>query len=146
MFRHYLTIAARNLWKKKAFSVINIAGLTVGLTCCLLMALYIEYELNYDRFQSNGSRIARVIMEYSFSGSVSKGNYTSTKVGPSFKKNFPEVEEAVRMSGGSKRVIKYGENLFVETKFLFADSTFFDIFSFNLLRGDKKQALSGPIN
>ncbi len=143
MLRHYLTIAARNLWKKKAFSAINITGLTVGLTCCLLMALYIQYELNYDRFQSNGSRITRMIMEYSFSGSVSKGNYTSTKVAPSFKKNFPEVEEAARMSGGSKRVIKYGENLFVESRFLYADSTFFDIFSFNLLRGDKKQSLSG---
>jgi len=144
MIQHYFKIAIRNLWKNKVFSAINITGLTIGLTCCLLMAFYIQYELNYDGFQAKGDRITRVIMEYSFGGSVSKGNYTSTKVAPSFKKNFPEVEDAVRMSGGRSTVVKYEEKLFVETQFLFADSTFFNIFSFTLLRGNPKEALSGP--
>jgi len=144
MIQHYLKIAIRNLWKNKVFSAINITGLTIGLTCCLLMALYIQYELNYDGFQAKGDRVARMIMEYSFGGSVSKGNYTSTKVAPSFKKNFPEVEDAVRMSGGRNTIVKYGEKLFVENQFLFADSTFFNIFSFPLLRGNPTEALSGP--
>ncbi|MCW3088008.1 MAG: FtsX-like permease family protein, partial [Sediminibacterium sp.] len=144
MLRHYLKIGFRNLWKNKGFTAINILGLTIGLTCCLLMAFYIQYELNYDRFQAKGDRIARVIMEYSFGGSVSKGNYTSTKVAPSFKKNFPEVEDAVRMNGGGNRIVKYGEKVFVEKRFLFADSTFFNIFSFSLVRGNPLAALSGP--
>ena len=143
MLKHYFKIALRNLWKNKIFSSINLLGLTVGLTCCFLMALYIRHELSYDNFQAKGDRIVRVIMEYSFSGSVNKGNFTSTKVFPSFKKNFPEVEDGIRMSERSK-IIKYGDKLFDEKNFLFADSTFFDLFSFNLLRGDKRTALLGP--
>lgn len=144
MLKHYFKIALRNLWKNKIFSAINITGLTIGLTCCLLMAFYIQYELSYDRFQEKGNRIVRMIMEYGFGGSVSKGNYTSTKVAPSFKKNFPEVEQGVRMSGGRSMIVKYEEKLFVEKQFLYADSTFFDIFSFPLIQGDAKAALSGP--
>ncbi|MBS1596926.1 MAG: ABC transporter permease [Bacteroidetes bacterium] len=142
MLTHYLKIALRNLWKKKAFSAINLLGLTVGLSCCLMIGLYINHELNYDNFQQKGNRIVRVIMEYSFSGSVNRGNFTSTKVYPAFKKNFPEVEEGVRMSQRS-RIVKYGNKLFDENRFLFADSTFFDLFSFPLLEGNNQKALSG---
>src|SRR5215207_3335308 len=126
MLRHYFRIAWRNLWKNKVFSAINLIGLAIGLSCCLLMTLYIRNELDYDKFQKKGDRIARMIMEYSFGGAVSKGNYTSTKVAPSFKHNFPEVESAVRMTQGT-RVVRYEDKLFTEKRFLFADSTFFDI-------------------
>jgi putative ABC transport system permease protein len=143
MFKHYFQIAWRNLWKSRVFSIINVLGLAVGITCCLLMALYIKHELSYDDFQQKGDRIARVIMEYSFSGSVSKGNFTSTKVAPAFKRTFPEVESAVRMSQVG-RVVQYGDQLFNEKRFLFADSSFFDLFSFRLLKGNRQQALSGP--
>ena len=134
MLKNYFRSAFRNLWKNKTSSLINIAGLSAGLSCCLLIALYIQNELNYDQFQERGDRIARVIMEYSFGGDVRKGNFTSTKVAPSLKKNFPEVESAVKMSAGS-RVVRYGDKLFNEKKFFYADSTFFSIFSFKLLRG-----------
>lgn len=143
MIKHYFTIAWRNLWKSKVFSLINIAGLAIGLTCCLLMVLYVKNELSYDNFEKKGDRIVRMIMEYNFNGSVSKGNYTSTKVAPSFKRNFPEVESAVKMSQ-LQRIVRYDDKLFNEKRFLYADSTFFDIFSFSLLRGDAKEAISGP--
>ncbi|TDH28784.1 ABC transporter permease [Segetibacter sp. 3557_3] len=143
MIRHYIKIAFRNLWKKKTFSLINIIGLSIGLTCCLLMAIYIRHELSYDHFQEKGDRIVRVIMEYSFGGAIQKGNFTSTKVAPSFSRNFPEVEKAVRMSGTS-RVMRYEEKLFNEKSFVYADSTFLDIFSFKLILGNRAQALSGP--
>ncbi len=129
MIKHYFKIALRNLWKKKIFSVINLTGLSIGLTSCLLITLYIQHELSYDQFQNKGDRIARVIMEYSFGGASQKGNFTSTKVAPSFKRNFPEVETAVRMTKRS-RVIKYEDKLFNEKSVVFADSTFFDLFSF----------------
>ncbi len=77
MIKNYFKIAWRNLWKNKIFSSVNIIGLSIGLTCCLLMALYIQHELSYDNFQAKGDRIVRVIMEYNMGGSVSKGNYTS---------------------------------------------------------------------
>ncbi|MGN6402263.1 MAG: ABC transporter permease, partial [Flavisolibacter sp.] len=143
MVKHYFTIAWRNLWKNKVFSLINVVGLAIGLTCCLLMTLYVRHELSYDDFQTKGDRIARVIMEYSFSGAVSKGNFTSTKVAPSFKRNFPEVESAVRM-GQYARVVRYDDKLFNEKRFLYADSSFFDLFSLPLLKGSPKEALSGP--
>ena len=143
MVKHYFTIAWRNLWKNKVFSLINVVGLAIGLTCCLLMTLYVRHELSYDDFQKKGDRIARVIMEYSFSGAVSKGNFTSTKVAPSFKRNFPEVESAVRM-GQYARVVRYDDKLFNEKRFLYADSSFFDLFSLPLLKGSPKEALSGP--
>ncbi|MBS1620941.1 MAG: ABC transporter permease [Bacteroidetes bacterium] len=143
MFKHYFKTAVRNLGKSKVFSFINILGLTIGLTCCILMVLYIRHELSYDDFQKKGDRITRVIMEYSMGGSVMSGNFTSTKVAPAFKKNFPEVEQAVRMTN-SNRIIHYDDKLFDEKSFMYADSTFFDIFSFKLLKGNPQYALSGP--
>ena len=125
MFRNYFKTAMRNLRKNKLYAAINIFGLTVGLAACLLIGVYIIHELSYDKFQQKGDRIARVIMEYSFNGSpATRGNFTSTKVFPSFKSNFPEVEDGVRMSDPD-RLVKYGDKIFMEKKFLYADSTFF---------------------
>jgi len=93
MLRNYFLIAWRSLWKNKATSAINIFGLMTGITCCLLIGLYIQHETSYDNFQQKGKRVARVIMKYRFaSGDFVSGNFTSTKVFPSIHKNFPEVE------------------------------------------------------
>lgn len=145
MIKNYFKTAWRSLWKNKTFSLINIVGLTVGMTCCLLMVLFIQHELNYDKFQKNGDRIVRVIMEYKFGGDeIRKGNYTSTKVFPSFKKNFPEVVDGVRMSK-TKALVNYKEEVIYEKQFLFADSTFFKVFSsFPLLKGQPEQVLKNP--
>src|SRR5258706_14417230 len=100
MFKNYFKTAFRNFWKNKTSSVINIFGLTIGMTSCLLIALYIQHELSYDDFEAKGDRIARVIMEYKFDGGseFKKGNFTSVRVATVFKKTIPEVESAVRMS------------------------------------------------
>ena len=145
MFRNYFKTAYRNLIKNKIFSGINIFGLTIGLTSCILITLYIEHELTYDDFEQKGSRIARVIMEYSFGGSSEsqKGNYTSVRVAPVFRKNFPEVESAIIMTE-YPRVVKYNNKLFDEPGFMYSDSTFFDLFSFKLLQGNPLSLLNGP--
>lgn len=145
MFRNYLKTAIRNLWRNKTATGINLLGLTTGLTCCLLIGLYMQHELSYDDFQSKGKRIARVIMEYTFGADVTRGNFTSTKVAPTFSRTFSEVESAIRMTQTTK-VVQYGDKSFVEKKFMYADSTFFDIFSFKLLEGDPRQALMYPKN
>ena len=131
MFKNYFKTAFRNLWKNKTASAINIFGLTIGLTCCLLIALYIQYEVSYDNFETNGDRIARVIMEYSFDGSAAtgKGNFTSVRVASVFPRTFPEVESAVKMVQYS-RVVHYGDKLIDEKNFMYADPTFFSVFSF----------------
>ena len=133
--------------KNKTFSFINITGIATGITCCLLMVLYIQHELSYDKFQKNGDRIVRVIMEYKFAGGeMTKGNFTSTKVFPAFKRNFPEVTDGVRISDPD-RLVKFEEKLFDEKRFLYADSTFFDVFkSFKLLKGGRQQVLKNPNN
>lgn len=144
MIKNYFKIAFRNLQKNKTTAIINITGLAIGLTCCLLMVLYIQHELSYDKFQNKGGRIARVIMEYKFNNSgLSKGNFTSTKLFPAFKRSFPEVEDGVRMSG-TDEIVKYGDKIFNERSFIYADSTFFNIFSFKLLQGNAATVLKAP--
>jgi putative ABC transport system permease protein len=145
MLRNYLKIALRSLFKNKLSSLINVIGLTIGLTGCLLIALYIRNEVSYEDFQVNGNRIARVIMEYRFDGSgqSNKGNFTSVRVPKVFKNTFPEIENAVFMYNRA-RVVRYGESLINEKKFMFAGPEFFNIFSFPLLSGDPKRALVAP--
>ena len=145
MFKNYFKTAWRSVWKNKTFSSINVIGLTIGLACCLLIALYIQNELSYDKFQVKGNRIARVIMQYSFDGSTESnaGNFTSVRVASIFPRTFPEVESAIKMTEYS-RVVKYDDKLFNEKKFMYADSNFFKIFSFKLLKGNSQTALSKP--
>lgn len=144
MLKNYWRIALRNLWKHKGFSFINLAGLTIAFACCLMMFLYIQHELSFDRFQEKGNRIVRVIMEYGFGGAEKRsGNYTSTKVLPAFEANFPEVESGVRMSAGSG-LIKINDQTFEDPEFLFADSAFFSMFSFPLINGSAANVLQQP--
>lgn len=143
MLFNYLRTAWRSFRKNRFFTLINLAGLTTGLSCCLLIGLYIQQELSYDNFEQKGDRIVRMIMEYSFGQAVNKGNYTSTKVAPAFQRAFPEIESAVRMTQSS-RIVKAGDKVFDEQRFLFADSSFFNVFSFSLPEGDRQTALNGP--
>ncbi len=145
MIKNYFKVAFRNLWKNKISSFINISGLTIGLTSCLLIASYICHEVGYDSFQKNGKRIARVIMEYRFDGGgeSNKGNYTSVRVASVFKKTFPEVESAVKMTE-QQNIVKYGNKMIDEKRFMYADSAFFSVFSFKLLQGDPDKVLSAP--
>jgi putative ABC transport system permease protein len=145
MIKSYFKIGWRNLWKNRASTFINVFGLSVGLISCLLIALYVQHEASYDEFQPNGDRIARVIMQYSFNGSdeSNKGNFTSTKVAPVFARTFPEVESSIRMTDHDE-IVKRNEDLFTERHFLYADSTFFKIFSFQFLQGNPQKALDGP--
>lgn len=145
MIRNWLLTALRNLRKNPMAAAINIFGLTVGLSSCLLIALFIRHELSYDDFEVRGPRIVRSIMGYRFDGGgeMRYGNFNSTKVAPTFKRVFPEIESAVRMTM-RPRIVSYREQLFTEDKFMFADSSFFLAFSMPLLKGDAATVLSGP--
>ena len=145
MIRNWFLTALRNLRKNRTASAINIFGLTVGLSSCLLIALFIRHELSYDDFEVKGPRIVRSIMEYRFNGGgeIQRGNFNSTKVATTFQRVFPEIEKAVRMTG-RPRVVSYKDKLFREDAFMFADSSFFQVFSMPLLKGDPAAALSGP--
>lgn len=145
MLRNYLRSILRNFQRSKSFAVINILGLTAGFTACLLIALFVEHEASFDKFQPNGQRIARVIMEYAFDGSpeTNRGNFTSTKVGPTLVRTFPEVENAVRMSE-RETTVSYSDKMFTEPNFMFADSSFITMFYVHWLSGNPKHALDRP--
>ena len=143
MIRNYLKIALRHLQKNKLYATVNILGLAIGISSCLLIGLYIWDELRYDRFHSNADRIARVTWHYNFGDVNQDVAYTGTKPGPQFQRSFPEVEAYVRTLV-FPAVLGYKDKLFDEKKFLFADSTFFSVFSFPLLKGEPLTVLDAP--
>ena len=141
MFRNYLKVAFRNLYKNKLYSLVNITGLTIGIASCLLIGIYIVHELSYDRFHANAARIVRVTMDYSFGDAPVQTATTGTKVGPQFKRTFPEIDAYTRTLKIS-RAVKYEDKLFEEENFLYADSAFLGTFSFPLITGDPVTALN----
>lgn len=137
-----IKLAWRSLKKNKLYAFINILGLTVGIASCLLIGIYIQHELSYDRFHVNADRIVRATMEYKHD--VARNAAVSgTKPGPQFKRTFPEVKDFVRTYKSSK-IIGYKNQVFEEKNFLYADPSFFKVFSFNLIKGDVVTALDAP--
>lgn len=147
MLKNYLLASVRNLQKHFSYSIINITGIGLGLATCILLFLWISHELSFDRFHENASRIYRGSLEYSFGGQVAKTSVSPTALLPTMKKNFGEVENGVRVYNPSTRnpyIVKNGEKVFQEKRFFFADSTFFNVFSFRLLQGNPDKALTDP--
>ncbi|HNM26383.1 MAG TPA: ABC transporter permease, partial [Saprospiraceae bacterium] len=143
MIRNHVKISLRNLSKHRLFTAIKLTGLTVGIAACLLIGLYLQHELAYDGFHEKADRIMRVTMEYRNAGETQVVGVTGNKVVPSFRRDFPEVESGVRINQFTQ-VVRYADRLFEEENFYYADSTFFDIFSFPLLAGNPKTALNAP--
>src|SRR5215831_1048923 len=141
MFRNYFKTALRNLSKNKLYAVINIFGLTVGLSACLLIGVYIMNELSYDKFNTNAGRIVRATMEYKNAGTINTTATTGTKVGPQFKRIFPSIQEYVR-TFVTHNVVKSGDKIFDEPRILYADPAFFKIFSFHIVEGDASTAVN----
>src|SRR4249920_392411 len=123
MLRNYFKIAIRNLSRHRLVSTINILGIAVGLACCILILMYVQFETSYDNFHSKAGRIFRVTMEYSADNTVNKVSVTGNKVLTAFKQEFPEVETGVRTYPVSA-VARYGDKVFDEKAFTYADSTF----------------------
>ncbi len=141
MIKTYFKIAVRNIRKNKLYSFINIAGLTFGIVCCILIGLFISSELSFDRFHKNADRIARITMEYSSGGIVTRVVQTGTKPGPQFKRTFPAIKDYVRTMK-FPRIVSYKDKQFSEKQFYYADESFFKIFSFPLVKGDVTTALN----
>jgi len=145
MFNNHLKIARRNLFKHKAYSFINIAGLAVGLACCLLISLYVKDELSYDRYHAKADRIFKVVMNARTPERESQFALTPAPLAEALVRDFPEVETATRLfTFFGEGLVKYGEKRFNEPRLYFGDSTFFDVFSIPLLSGDAKTALARP--
>ncbi len=144
MISNYLKIAWRNLLKNKTFGSINLFGLVVGLTTCLLIFLYVNDELSYDRYHEKADRIYRIDNELKFSGNHANLAVSSPIMGSVFKNSFPEIENYTRLRWlGSLLFKKEGQNLTVD-RVAYADSTLLQIFSFKVLSGNPATALNEP--
>ena len=143
MFKNYFKIAFRNLWKNKVFSFINIMGLTVGMTACFLIFLYVKFELSYDAFNSKADRIYRLVTDLKTPSDNLHIGVTSWAFAPKIKSELPEVQSFARISRGSFLITK-GNIKFQEDKCLFADSSLFHLFDFKLLQGNPQTALKNP--
>jgi len=145
MLINYLKIAWRNISKNKFFSAINIFGLSIGLACCILMYLFIQHELSYDRFNKHATYIYRVTSIGDGPNGKSHLAVTPAPWAPLMKKDYPEIQQYVRVLKDEKSNIgEKSKTHFNEAELYFADSTFFDVFSFELESGDPKLALKAP--
>jgi putative ABC transport system permease protein len=145
MFENYFKIAIRNFIRDKWYSLLNILGLTIGITFSLFLIFYIKNELSYDRYNRNADRIYR-ITSYIKEPEKDEMKWAITQfpLGPALKKDYPEVEEAVRFVPNGKTMYKRGELRFYEDKIFYTDSSIFRVFSHSFIEGDPQTALSAP--
>ena len=146
MLRNYLSVAIRNLVKHKFYSLINILGLSVGLTCFLMISLFVTDELSYDKFHRNADRIYRMDFSGNLNGSEFITALMSAPAAQTMVEEFPEVEDAVRLRSTGNWLIKQkeGENTFSIEDVVFADRNFFEFFDYKLIYGDMATCLERP--
>ncbi|HET6254373.1 MAG TPA: FtsX-like permease family protein [Puia sp.] len=145
MLKNYLRVAFRNLWRHKGFSFLNIMGLTIGMSACFLVFLYVKFELSYDDFHSKGDRIYRVVTDIVNPSETLPLNVAAPAMPVAARRDFPEIDKQVRFDPGSM-LVRRGDMKFQEDKMAFADSTFFEVFDFPLLKGDPATALKEPFS
>lgn len=149
MFRNYLKIAYRNLVKYKFISFINLFGLTIGLTCCLLILTYILNELSYDKYHPNAGNIYRVTRLFRNAETGATNLNLSTVAppfGPLLQNDFPEIQKMTRLYPNGNVVFQFDDKIFNETDSYFADEHLADIFKIDMLRGDPRKGLEGPFS
>lgn len=144
MFKNYIKVALRNLWKNKSFSAINIFGLAVGLATCLLITLYILDELGFDKYNSNADRIYRVNADIKFGGELQKLAGSPDPLAFTMVRDYPQIENAVRFRNYGSSLVKKGTQNIKEDRIIFTDSTLFDVFTLPMIAGNPKKALAEP--
>lgn len=148
MLKNYIMVTCRTMLKQKGYSAINILGLAVGMTVCILILLYVNFELSYDKFHKNSDQIYRLCTKYKIGESYRELPRTSGAVPTNFQENLSEVKSYVRIMDmlrfSNQTIVNYKDDLFEETGMLMVDTNFFDFFSFRLIKGDPKTCLSKP--
>jgi len=146
MFKNLFTIALRNIFKDKTYSAINILGLTIGITCSMFLYLYILDELSYDRYHKNADNIYRVVSNIKEPDNAFTWAVAQIPLGEELRDNYPEVQNVVRFFGTQRNLYKNGDQQFYEEDFFLADSTVFDMFTYEFVKGDPNTALDLPFS
>ncbi len=143
MIKNYLTIAFRNILKNKLFTIINVAGLAIGMAVCFIIYLWVQDEISYDQFNSRADNIYRVERRWDFQDMHGQGANTSPPFGPVMVQDYQEIIDFVRLE--KKEVfIKDHRNLFRKQKVMVSDNSIFQIFDFKLFKGDRENVLNQP--
>ena len=147
MVKNYIKIAFRNIRKYKGFSIINLSGLIIGMTCSILILLFVNYEFSYEKFHKNAENIYRILTLVERVEDSHRDWYTSTPpiLAPTLKEELPEVVNAAHVAVMSEWMT-YKKNEFHENGFCFADQEFLEMFSFPLIAGNPKTALNEPFS
>lgn len=140
LIRHSL----RSFRRQRAYLIINVLGLAIGIACSLLIALFIINEAGYDKFNTKKDRIFRVILNGKIGGQEITASYTPAVIGPTMLKEVPEIEDFLRMSGVGPTVVEYNNQTFTEDNIIQADSSFFNFFSIPVIKGDPLNLLNAP--
>lgn len=141
MIRNYLKVAFRNIARQKSYSFINIAGLGIGMAVCVLITLWVQSELNFDKFHEKSDRIYRLTNVLTIGGIVHPAATSSAPMVPAILSKYPEVVGATRILPIGETWVKYGEKQFKEENLIYADSSFFKVFTFPLMAGNPQTAL-----
>ena len=144
MLKNYIRVALRNLQRNKLFTAINIFGLALGLATCLVILLFVQHELSYDRYNEKADQIVRVVIKGVMQGGELKEGNVMPPVAQTMKKDFPEVLDATRLRNMGLPRVSYGDKTFREDKIAFVDSNFFQVFTLPLLKGNAKTVLNQP--
>lgn len=145
MFKNYFITSVRSLARSKGFSAINIIGLAVGLATFGLISFYVYHEMSFDRYHQNADRIVRVVENLRTENELLFQSVSSPPMGPRLLNDFPEIESYVRFQNWNLLAERNGISYYERDSYI-ADSTVFDIFSFNLIHGDRKTALREPFS
>jgi putative ABC transport system permease protein len=144
MIKNYIKIAWRNLVGQKFYSVLNVLGLTVGIASCLLIVLYIQHELSYDRYHANASKIHRVAFKGMMNGSLFEIPIAGAPTGETMQRELPEVKAFTRINRQGSTFATHEDKSFKEHGVMYADPSFFEVFSVSLLSGDVRTVLNEP--
>lgn len=140
MIKNYLRVAFRHILRHKGYSGINIFGLAVGMACCFLIFLWVQTELSYDRFHQHAARLGRIITQTNIPDELPWA-VTEAPLAAALEDEFPEIESATRIQLGLQLRITRNGKRFFEKGSIFAESSFFSMFSFELTQGDPESAL-----
>jgi putative ABC transport system permease protein len=144
MFKNLIRHSLRSFKRQRAYIIINVIGLSIGIACSLLIALYVINEASYDKYNVKKDRIFRTILNGKIGGQEVTTSSSPAIMGPAMVKEFPEIEDFLRMSGMGPTVIEYNNQTFTEDHIVEADSSFFNFFSIAVLKGDLTNLLNAP--
>jgi putative ABC transport system permease protein len=145
MFKSYLKLAWRNIWRNKAFSITNLSGLTIGMTCTMLILLWVQDELNWDQFHPDHQNIYQLMVNRDFNGEVTTDKSVPFPLAGELKRNFPQVKNATIDNYGSDIILKYNETI-IKKRTLNVSQEYNDVFQWKFVKGSAASAFNNPEN